>query len=124
VAGGVVTGLGVPTTVRVIAEREGKADTSTLTIVNRPVESVVVRPNPASVEVGKTIQLTATLTAANGTELTGRPITWSSSDETRATVDQTGKVTGKAPTTLGTAVVITATSEGKSGTAEVHVTSP
>jgi uncharacterized protein YjdB len=81
-----------------------------------------VTPNPASVSVGRTVQLTATVTAANGTVLTGRSVAWSSSNEALATVDQTGKVTGVAPTTLGTAVVITATAEGKSGTAEVHVT--
>ena len=126
VAGGVVTASLQDTipvlTIRVIAEREGKADTSTLTIVRRPVETVEVTPNPASVAVNDTIQLTATLRAANGTVVTGRMVTWSSSDTTRATVSQTGKVAGKAPTTLGTAVIITATSEGKSGTAEVHVT--
>jgi trimeric autotransporter adhesin len=126
VAGGVVTARVTDTipsiTVRVIAEREGKADTSTLTIVRRPVETIEVTPNPASVAVGDTIQLTATVRAANGTVLTGRTVTWSSSNEALATVDQTGKVAGKAPTTLGTAVVIRATAEGKSGTAEVHVT--
>jgi hypothetical protein len=128
VAGGVVTASLQDTipaiTVQVIAEREGKADTSTLTIVRRPVETVTVTPNPASVAVNDTIQLTATLRAANGTVVTGRAVTWSSSDTTLATVSQTGKVAGKAPTALGTAVIITATSEGKSGTAEVHVTPP
>jgi hypothetical protein len=126
VVGGVVTARVHDTipviTVRVVAEREGKADTSTLTIVRRPVETVEVTPNPASVAVGDTIQLTATVRAANGTVLTGRTVTWSSSDATRATVSQTGKVAGIAPTALGTAVIITATAEGKSGTAEVHVT--
>lgn len=125
VAGGVVTAHMQDTipvlTVLVIAEREGKADTSTLTIVWRPVETVEVTPNPAAVSVGGTVQLTATLTAANGTEVTGRSVVWSSSNPALATVSQTGKVTGVAPTPPGTAVVITATSEGKSGTAEVHV---
>jgi hypothetical protein len=125
VVGGVVTASMPDTvpaiTVQVIAEREGKADTSTLTIVRRPVGSVEVTPNPAAVSVGGTVQLKATVTAANGTVLTGRSVAWSSSNTALATVDQTGKVTGVAPTTLGTAVVITATAEGKSGTAEVHV---
>lgn len=118
--GGVVTARKA-VTVRVIAAREGKADTSTLTIVNRPVETVVVAPDPASVAVGATIQLTATLRAANGTALEGRSVAWSSSNAALATVDQTGKVTGVAPTPPGTTVIITATSEGKSGTAQVIV---
>jgi uncharacterized protein YjdB len=128
VAGGVVTARMQDTvqvlTVRVIGEREGKADTSTLTIVRRPVETVTVTPDPASVAVGDTLRLTATLRAANGTVVTGRSVTWSSSNEALATVDQTGKVTGVAPTPVGTTVVITATSEGKSGTAQVVVTPP
>jgi hypothetical protein len=126
VAGGVVTAQPPDTvvsfTVRVIAEREGKADTSTLTIVRRPVDSVAVTPKATSVAVNDTIQLTATLFAANGTVVTGRAITWTSSDTTKATVSQTGKVAGKAVTAAGSPVVITATSEGKSGTAEVRVT--
>ena len=128
VAGGVVTASLQDTipvlTVRVIAEREGKADTSTLTIVWRPVATVTVTPDPASVAVGDTLRLTATLRAANGTVVTGRSVTWSSSNEALATVDQTGKVTGVAPTPVGTTVVITATSEGKSGTAQLVVTPP
>jgi hypothetical protein len=125
-AGGVVTAQPPDTvqsfTIRVIAEREGKADTSTLTIVRRPVDSVAVTPRATSVAVNDTIQLTATLFAANGTVVTGRTITWSSSDPTLATVDQRGRVAGKAVTPAGSSVIITATSEGKSGSAEVHVT--
>jgi hypothetical protein len=125
VAGGVVTARLTDTipaiTVRVIAEREGKADTSTLTIVRRPVATVDVTPDPATVRVGQTVQLTATLTAANGTVLTGRSVAWSSSNTALATVDQTGKVTGVAVTPQDVTVVITATSEGKSGTARVVV---
>jgi hypothetical protein len=128
VAGGVVTASPQDTipvlTVRVIAEREGKADTSTLTIVWRPVATVTVTPDPASVAVGDTIHLTATLRAANGTVVTGRSVAWSSSNTALATVDQSGVVTGVAPTPPETAVVITATSEGKSGTARVVVNPP
>jgi hypothetical protein len=126
VVGGVVTARLTDTvqtlTVRVIAEREGKADTSTLTIVRRPVETVTVEPNPASVAVGDTLRFTATLRAANGTVLRARSVIWSSSNTTLATIDQTGKATGVAPTPAGTTVIITATSEGKSGTAQLVVT--
>src|SRR5206468_3408243 len=70
--------------------------------------------------VGLTSQLTATLKDANGNVLTGRTVTWSSSSTTVATVSTTGLVTGKV---AGTAT-ITATSEGRSGTAAITVNAP
>jgi uncharacterized protein YjdB len=50
--------------------------------------------------------------------LTDRTITWSSSDTHKATVSDTGVVTG----IMQGGVTITATSEGKSGSASVTVT--
>ena len=52
--------------------------------------------------------------------LTGRVVTWGSSDPTVATVNANGLVTGVA---LGSAT-ITATSEGKSGTSAITVYIP
>lgn len=125
VAGGVVTASMPDTvqslTVRVIAEREGKADTSTLTIVRRPVETVEVTPETSTITVGDTVRLTATLRAVNEAELTGRTVTWSSSNPAIASVDNTGLVTGLASVPGGVLVTITATSEGKSGSAQVIV---
>jgi len=71
-----------------------------------------------TVPVNSTVQLTATTRDANGNALGGRVITWSTSDPNVATVDQTGLVRGVGP---GSAT-ITATSEGKSGTAAITVT--
>ena len=63
-----------------------------------------------TVGVGGSVQLAARLTDAFNNELTGRVVTWSSSDPLVASVDQSsGLVTGLVP---GTATV-TATSEGK-----------
>ena len=97
-----------------------RADTSQVTITGGtvPVGSVVVSPATGSVEAGKTIQITATTKDANGNVLTGRAITWSSSNTAVATVSTGGLVTGKA---VGSAT-ITAASEGKSGTAAITVT--
>ncbi|HEX7239867.1 MAG TPA: Ig-like domain-containing protein, partial [Longimicrobiaceae bacterium] len=83
-----------------------------------PVDTVTVSPATASVAVGATVPLTATLMDADGDTLTGRAVSWTTSDSTKARVSAAGVVTGVA---AGTAT-ITATSEGKSGTATVTVT--
>src|SRR6266481_5024453 len=103
----------------ITATSEGKSGTSALTVTPVPVASVTVAPASASVAVGGTVQLTATPKDANGNPLTGRVITWQSSDNTIASVNGSGLVTGVA---AGGPVTITATSEGKSGTSAVTVT--
>ena len=55
---------------------------------------VTVTPATAEVQVDKDVQLEATLEPSNATD----PIVWKSADETKATVSQTGKVTGVAET--------------------------
>jgi hypothetical protein len=83
----------------------------------RPVASVTVTLAASTVVVGGTTQATATLKDADGTVLSGRAITWASSDTKVAKVSSTGVVT---TSKIGT-VVITATSEGKSGSAALNV---
>src|SRR5437762_926565 len=85
-----------------------------------PVASVTVTPASASVPTGLTFQLTATLKDANGNTLTGRTVTWASSNTAVATVSGSGLVSGA---TVGPAT-ITATSEAQSGTAAITVTPP
>lgn len=102
--------------VTITATSEGKSGTAKITTVV-PVSTVTVDPDSTSVVVGKTTTLTATPKDAGGGALTGRTITWTSSNTSVATVDDNGVVTGVA---VGTAT-ITATSEGKSGTARVDV---
>src|SRR3989475_8321814 len=77
------------------------------------VASLAVAPQTLTVGVGATAQLTAIPRDANGVFLTGRSVTWASSNTAVATVNTTGLVTGVAE---GQAT-ITATSEGRSGTA-------
>lgn len=90
-------------------------------IQQAPVNTVTVSPSQATITTQNgTKTLTATLKDVNGAILTGRTITWSSSNTTVATVSGSGSsatVTGKAN---GTAT-ITATSEGKSGTSTITV---
>ena len=83
-----------------------------------PVSSVSVTPGSQSILAGATSQFAATTKSAAGTVLTGRTVTWASSDVALATVSPMGLVTGVAP---GGLVTITARSEGVAGTASVTV---
>jgi uncharacterized protein YjdB len=117
---GLVTAVS-PGIAGITAASEGKHTTATITVMTpppEPVASVHITPQTASVVVGQTVQLSATPKSANGTSLTGRAITWASSNAALATVSSTGLVTGVSDGS----VTITATSEGKSGTASVTVT--
>src|SRR2546430_906552 len=84
-----------------------------------PVASVSVAPGAASLPVGGTQQLVATLKDASGNVLTGPSITWTSSNSGVATFGGNGLVTAIAP---GSAT-LTAASGGKSGTATIPVAS-
>src|SRR5205807_1927328 len=97
-----------------------KSDTGnvTVTCAQPSIASVVVSPASATVPVGQTLQLTATPEDANGNPLSGRVGTWASGKTAVATVSGSGLVGGVA---AGSAA-ITATSEGKSGSASVTVT--
>jgi len=81
------------------------------------VASVSVSPSTASIVVGGTQQLAATLRDASGNVLTGRTITWVSSNTAMATVTAGGLATGVA---IGTTTA-TATSEGVSGSSALTV---
>lgn len=71
---------------------------------NDPV-TVTVTPESATVAAGATQQLTATVENATDTN-----VTWTSSDEAVATVDNNGLVTVLAGATTGQTATITATS--------------
>jgi len=102
------------------ATSEGKSGTAALTVTNVPVASVTVSPASASVPAGQTVQLTVTPRDANGNPLSGRTVTWASSNPGVATVSGSGLVSGVA----GGAATITATSEGQSGSSAITVTAP
>jgi len=82
-----------------------------------PVASVTLAPASVSVGTGQTAQLAATLKDSSGNVLTGRTVTWASSNTGVATVSG-GLVTG---VTAGGST-ITATSGAVSGNAAVTVT--
>ena len=116
---GVVSGV-APGSATISATAGGKRGEMVVTVTAVPVGSVVVVPDTATVAVGATRQLAATVRDASGGTLSGRTVTWSSSDTTKAKVSSTGQVSGIA---AGTAM-ITAASEGKQGQATVTVVVP
>src|SRR5207253_2276562 len=116
-ASGLVTAQAVGTAT-ITATSEGKSGTASITVTPVPVAAVTVSPASQTIQTGGAVQLTATPRDASGTPLSGRTITWASDHTGVATVSATGLVTGAG---VGTAT-ITATSEGKSGTAAITVT--
>jgi hypothetical protein len=91
--------------------------TTTITLTAPPVATVTVAAK--AIVVGKTTQFAAVTKDVGGNVLTGRVVTWASSDATVATVSATGLATG---VSYGT-VTITATSETIAGTPGAQTTS-
>ena len=91
----------------------------TFTITKR-IASVSVTPNPVTVAVGGSVALAVTLKAADGSTITGRPISFQSANTAVATVTTAGTVSGVAQG--NTSVVVTAGSTGNVVTSTVPVT--
>jgi hypothetical protein len=82
-----------------------------------PVTALSVTPDSARIFIGESMQLVGKPRDASGNVLPDRPVTWQSADPRVATVSGSGLVTG---VTHGH-VTISATSEGRTSTAEVGV---
>lgn len=113
---GVVTGTAAGSAT-ISATVQGIKGSTALTVTDVPVSSVTVAPSTTQLTVGGSIQLLATARDAGGSVITGRSITWSSSDPTIASVSSTGLASALA---AGTAQ-LTATIEGVQGTASLTV---
>lgn len=100
----------------ITATAGGKSATCEVTVTAKiiPVTDISIEPASVSIEVGETTKLTAMVSPSDATNAT---VTWSSSDQTIATVDN-GTVSAIKE---GTAI-ITATAGDKSATCEVAVT--
>jgi uncharacterized protein YjdB len=110
-------------TATIVAKSEGARGQGRLDVIARApinVASVAVALSAASIVVGQTTNATATLRDAAGNTLTGRAISWSSSNAGIASVNGSGVVTA---VSAGTAN-IAATSEGQNGSAALTVTAP
>lgn len=114
---GVVHGV-APGAATITATSGGQSGTAAITVILVPVASVQVLPTSATIAVGATRQYTATPRDAGGNALTGRIVTWASADPTIASVSGSGLVSGVA---VGGPNQISATSEGKIGTAAATV---
>lgn len=114
-------------TVAITAASGGLEASATITVLTSnngggtvPVATVTVSPGTSTIATGATVQLSATTRDANGNTLNGRAVTWSSSNTSVATVSSSGLVTAVS----AGAAVVSATSEGVSGSATVTVTAP
>jgi uncharacterized protein YjdB len=116
VANGLVTAVS-PGTATIAASADGRSGTSTITVIPIPVSRLVLSESAASLVVGATLTMTAQTLSSGGAVLTGRPVTWSSTTPTAATVSN-GIVTAIA---VGTTSII-ASSEGRADTAIMTVT--
>jgi uncharacterized protein YjdB len=108
--------------VNVFASFQDKSGSAFLNVLEESapppaVNSVVVSPAEAEINVGSTRQYTALVTDAEGLGVPGAEITWKTGNPAVATVSATGLVTAVAE---GSAQ-ITATVSGKTGSAQVVV---
>lgn len=116
---GLVTALATGS-VTITATVDGKSGTVSISVTPVPVASVAISPTQPSVRQGDTTPLTAQPLDAIGRPLTGRTITWSSADESRATINaSSGVVTGVSPGN----VYIRAEAEGKRDSVVLRVKS-
>ena len=110
-----------PGTVKItVTTTDGNKETScsiTVSANKIPVEEVSLDKNEVEIIMGESAQLTATVTPKDATD---KSVAWSSSDESIATVDETGKVTALK---VGSATIkVKTTDGGKEASCDVTVT--
>ena len=92
--------------------------TTTTTPTTIDVTEIQINENIASLEVGESKNLTATITPSDATD---KKIIWKSSDENIATVSETGEVVAKK---YGTVEITATSSNGKTSTIKINITNP
>ncbi len=108
--------MSTPGTQTVTVSYGEKTATYDITVSAVPVTGISLNTNEAEIEVGQTLQLTATILPENATN---KGYSWSSSDESVATVNENGLVSALAagPVTI----TVTTTEGGKTATCAVTV---
>ncbi|HKR09487.1 MAG TPA: Ig-like domain-containing protein [Gemmatimonadaceae bacterium] len=112
-----------PGTAVVSAVSEGVSGQASMAVTPptpTPIATVTVLLSPAAIVIGQTAHATATLSDSSGKQITGRTVSWQSSNQTVATVSQAGDVSALG---AGTAM-ISATSDGKSASSALSVSAP
>lgn len=84
------------------------------------IVAISVAPDGATLTPGDTLQLRATLKDGNGKVLEGRPVSWSSEDAGKVAVTTSGLVTAMS----AGRVMVQATAEGKTASAQILVEEP
>ncbi len=113
---GVVTAVALGSaTIR--ATSEGATDLAVINVVDASVATVTVEPVSVTVPLLGTADFVATALTAGGAVIANAQVTWSSADESVATVDQNGRATGIA----GGTTEIVATVDGVSGSGSITV---
>lgn len=111
-----VIGVGTATVTAEATDESGVKASIAVTVSPVEVTGVTLDPTTATLSVNGTKKLTATVEPADATN---QNVTWESSDETVATVDENGLVTAKAK---GDATITVKTEDGsKTATCEVTV---
>ena len=117
---GLVTAI-APGITTITATSEGRSGQATITVSSIAVASVSVTLNASSLAPGEHTQATAVLKDSQGNTLSGRTVTWKSSNAAAASVDpSSGMVTAIADG----ATTIIATAEGITGQASLTVATP
>jgi uncharacterized protein YjdB len=116
VNGGTITAVGAGIAVITATTEDGGFTANCVVTVVVPVMNVSLNKTDTAIIVGGTDQLTVTITPADATN---QVVNWSSSNDTVASVDQTGLVTGVA---AGSAVITVTTNDGgKTATCAVTI---
>ena len=114
---GIVTGKKAGTVTITARTTNGKAASINVVVENVVVNAtgVKIEPSTATIFVGATVTLKATITPSNATN---KSLTWSSGNISVATVNSNGVVTGKKP---GVAKIAVSTHNGKTAIATITV---
>jgi uncharacterized protein YjdB len=111
-------------TVTIAATSEGISGTATFSVASpAPVATITISPATSTLAVGTTATLIAAPRDAAGNPLIGRVFTWASSNLSVVSGTFVGNVLTATAVSAGTAT-ITATSEGRNGSATITVSVP
>ena len=103
---------------KIVASASKVADTASVNVASSHIAALKVVPHAATVSSGSKVSLTASALDSQGNSLSGRAVSWTTSNSNIATISTAGVVTAFK---IGDAT-LTATSEGVTAASRVHVT--